>query len=417
MLNQIPTAWIGLAVASVYLMAAGTIKAGAGKIVPTPKGDRFATLDGLRGFLAIFVLSHHSLYWYEKLATGAWTMPSVLFENLGKSSVCMFFMISSFLFYRKVLAAEAAPINWQRFAISRLLRLTPLYLVAMVLLFLEVAIASDWQINESPRLLISSALKWIGFTIFGSPDINHIKDTNLMIAGVTWSLTYEWLFYVSLPLTALASGRRIPWMVVSISTFVTLIVYRATHPAPMICLAFMGGIAAAIIMRWGRINAVLRSAWLSPILIFTLYRAWTLHYRPWNPETLILLAFIFIAIAAGNSLFGLLTAETPRKVGEVSYGIYLFHGLFLFAAFQLSPIADWAAHATPSLFLLTILAITSLIVALSSICFYFIETPVMALVNPISNQLSHWKMKNHQAWSEWVRNSTRGIARHDSDFR
>ena len=395
--SVISTPFTLLAVAFIYLVALITLKTGVGSMIPEPSSDRYASIDGLRGLLAIFVLCHHSLYWYQKLTTGSWAMPSILYENLGKSSVCLFFMVSSFLFYSKILAAPSLGFDWPRFAISRLFRLTPLYLIAITFLIIEVAIASHWRLNSTPQALASSILSWLSFTIFGQPEINQVKDTNLMIAGVTWSLVYEWIFYAALPLLALLSARRVPYSALLLSLAVSLFLYRKTHPDPMIMAAFIGGIVAALVVRWGRLNPFLKSAWLAPILVFLTFKSWTLHYKPWNPETLLLLTIVFTAIAAGNSIFGILRKPAARKLGEVSFGVYLFHGLVLYAVFKLSPLGQLAALHLPSLYFAVILSITVLIVSISSVGFRLIEAPAMALVNPITTNLRNSLLRIRQS--------------------
>lgn len=389
MLNQITESpFTLLGVAAVYLVAVATLRLGLGSMIPEPSSnERYASLDGLRGLLALLVLSHHSLYWYGKSTNGSWTMPSVLYENLGKSSVALFFMVSSFLFYSKILAAPSIKFDWLRFAVSRLFRLTPLYLCAMVFLLIEVGIASQWRLNTDPQTLASTIFSWLSFTIFGHPEINQVKETGLMTAGVVWSLVYEWIFYAALPLLALISARRVPYITLLLSLVISLFLYKKIHPNPVIMAAFLGGIIAAIIVRWGKLNSFLKSSWLAPILIFIVYKSWTLHYTPWNLETLLLLTIIFTAIAAGNSILGILRKPLARKLGEVSYGIYLFHGLILYAIFQLSPIGQQASLKQPFFYLAVILAITMLTVAISSIGFRLIEAPAMALVNPITTNL------------------------------
>ena len=86
-------------------------------------------------------------------------------------------------------------------------------------------------------------------------------------------------------------------------------------------------------------------------------------------------------------MFGILIKPATRKLGEVSYGIYLFHGLILYAILKLSPIGGLTALQNPSIYLAVILVITMLTVSISSIGFSLIEAPAMALVNPISTNL------------------------------
>jgi peptidoglycan/LPS O-acetylase OafA/YrhL len=70
-------------VATTYLLSV--------KFAPPPKQGRFATLDGLRGYLAIFVFLHHSSIWYYYLRTNQWKLPpSSLYTHFGQSSVALF---------------------------------------------------------------------------------------------------------------------------------------------------------------------------------------------------------------------------------------------------------------------------------------------------------------------------------------
>jgi len=52
------------------------------------------------------------------------------------------------------------------------------------------------------------------------------------------------------------------------------------------------------------------------------------------PLPLTMMTFVFAAIAYGNSLFGLLTHLYPKTLGQVSYSIYLLHGIALFLALR-----------------------------------------------------------------------------------
>ena len=43
------------------------------------------------------------------------------------------------------------------------------------------------------------------------------------------------------------------------------------------------------------------------------------------------LTIAFGLISAGNSLFGSFTARSSRALGDLAYGVYLLHGLLLYA--------------------------------------------------------------------------------------
>ncbi len=85
-----------------------------------PKG-RLTSIDGLRGFLAASVFIHHSLIWRGYVLTGVWQAPDSNFYNqLGQSSVGLFFMITGFLFTRRLLEGN---VDWLRLYAGRFARL------------------------------------------------------------------------------------------------------------------------------------------------------------------------------------------------------------------------------------------------------------------------------------------------------
>jgi peptidoglycan/LPS O-acetylase OafA/YrhL len=90
-------------------------------------------IDGLRGFLAFGVFVHHASIWYYFLQHGSWVVPeSRLYTHLGQSTVTVFFMITGFLFYGKVLESKKNNIDWLRLYVSRCLRILPLFLLVML---------------------------------------------------------------------------------------------------------------------------------------------------------------------------------------------------------------------------------------------------------------------------------------------
>jgi hypothetical protein len=155
------------------------------RIAPVLSGEgRVTALDGLRGYLALGVLIHHGAIWYFRLRGAPWERPpSTVFTQLGETGVALFFMISAFLFFTRVLNADSKKLDWTRLYVSRVLRLAPLYFVAMATLFLMVAIRSGFTRQESWGALIGHAMKWLAFSLPGMPDINQVPHTFEMMAG------------------------------------------------------------------------------------------------------------------------------------------------------------------------------------------------------------------------------------------
>src|ERR1700730_13991860 len=68
-------------------------------------GARFASLDGLRGFLALGVFLHHGIIWHGIIASQPRPPLGPYCKYLGQGSVIFFFLITGFLFWTKVVKA------------------------------------------------------------------------------------------------------------------------------------------------------------------------------------------------------------------------------------------------------------------------------------------------------------------------
>lgn len=321
---------------------------------PAPASHRFIAIDGLRGYLAFFVFIHHSALWYFYLRTGRWENPdSRLFAHFGQISVALFFMITGLLFFTKLLEGRAAPINWSRLFASRILRLMPLYLLVVALVFVIVAVLSDFSLRVPAAQLLKVGAQWLTFTLLGGHPLNGVAETSLIVAQVIWSLVYEWMFYFSLPVLALTvrTVPPLPYLLLS-GVCVILWLWLLTPVAVHLCM-FLGGIAAAMAVRNPVVCRYLQTRMAS--LVATGCLVWV-ALSPVTPRIQLpavpLLALSFMIFAAGNDLFGILSSRVSRQFGELSYSIYLLHGMLLFVVFRfilgqpqarvLTPVEHWA---------------------------------------------------------------------------
>lgn len=346
--------------------------------------ERYASLDGLRGYLAFFVFLHHSSVWYGYLRSDQWKVPpSSLYAHFGQSSVAFFFMITGFLFFSKLIDGRAREIDWGRLFVSRFLRLVPLYLFVMLVMFSLVVVVSRGVLNESLDELAKNGLRWLAFTILGAPDLNGVPHTSSIVAGVTWSLPYEWFFYFSLPLLALSIGVRapLPYVLLSILATVGLILWG---PGINNLLFFAGGMTASVAVRSDSIRRFAESRLASILCLGILVATVATFPSARGVIPLVMLSAVFVLIACGNTLFGVLTHPASRTLGEMAYSIYLLHGILLFAVFRLfigtaeaasySPIEHWAVAA----------CITPVLILTSFVTFKLIENPAMQQTRAVS---------------------------------
>jgi len=349
--------------------------------------SRQLSLDGLRGLLALGVVLHHATIWYFYLRTGRWEVPpSRLHTQLGQVGVLMFFMITAFLFHLRLLQSpKPAGPDWKQLYRSRILRLVPLYLVAMVTMLTLAGWRSGWTLRVPLQELLRSTGAWLLFTLPGIPEINALPQTFVLTAGVTWSLPYEWLWYALLPLMALAVGHRPSriWLLFSLLAMMSTALW---HPRGQPLLGFLGGMTAAwVIHRSGTPSSFWRrlacSPWGSLLTLACLTVSLTGFESAYQACPMLFVTLAFSLICSGSTLFGLLTHPVARWLGARAYGLYLMHGLLLSALFvdalghqtsaTLSPLAHWGWIA----------ALMPILILVADAGHRFIERPAMRLTS------------------------------------
>lgn len=377
-----------LVVVLVALLTTSTISK---TLVPPAEHGRFLTIDGLRGYLAVFVFLHHSYIWFQYLRSGIWSAPaSKLFVHLGQGGVALFFMITGFLFFSKILDSRSTGVDWVRLYVSRFLRLTPLYVFSMFLLFIIVAVVTYGQPVEPIKKVTVDVLQWLTFTIAGAPDLNGLERTIVVNSGVTWSLPYEWFFYTSLPVLAILVGVKTPKTTLLISA-VSVVAFGMYYLQEEYQWLFLGGMAAAVLVRADKFTALARSRWSSwviGILLFYIVARYPYLYTKTKPTYI--LVVVFCLIAGGNTLFGLFSNRVSRALGEMAYSIYLLHGIALYVMFkfiigysvgrEFSVVQHWCA----------ILLLTPPLIVVCGLTFKFIEKTPMQYTSSLTLSVRGW---------------------------
>lgn len=349
-------------------------------IASSAAGPRVGCIDGLRGYLAISVFVHHFVIWTFVKAGSRWAAPpSNLFNNLGQAAVVVFFMITGALFYAKIIDTDSR-ISWARLYVSRIFRVVPLYWLVTALVVTIVAFKTG-GLPGDPGSNLLAIIRWLTFQ--GMPNLGGVQDSGRLVAYVPWSLAYEWLFYLSLPLLALAcSAARsfsmptfaVPLVIATVGTIVSHHSFSGWRFSFL--LSFALGMLAIELTRWPQVAGFLRSPALVLIGLASLGLAMTQFRTAFDPTPQLILFVFFLTVAAGNTYFGILSHRVSLVLGDASYSIYLLHGLFLslFMGELLGP-----ASGTPDTFIWLALPVLAAVVCTVSIFTYqSIEAPAIA---------------------------------------
>lgn len=349
------------------------------RLIENPVGVsvRYAAIDGLRGFLALSVFVFHLLVMHQFIATGVWDVPaSRFYALLGPIGVSLFFMITGFLFWGKMLRVKGRP-RWGELYIGRLFRIGPMYLFVVLIMFWIVFARTGFVLHEPIAAVATSVMQWLALGMIDTqPDVNGVRATHVL-AGVTWTIWYEWLFYVSLLLTAwFTRGRLHGWFVSGalVACLAGKIFFKLD--AVGFAVLFLSGMAVASLLHENlklrvpdNISSAIAVACMAMIFVFS--------HSGYGTVTAMLLTLFFYLVCSGSSLFGLLLTMPARRLGNISYSLYLMQGLVLTLVFGMTPIRNFAMTSPQQYWLIGIVCAGLLLLgaALGYVC---IERPGIA---------------------------------------
>lgn len=343
---------------------------------------KYPAIDGVRGYLGFFVFLHHAYIWNHYLKYHIWENPkSNFFNHLGQTSVALFFIITSFLFTTKLLTSKKAAFDWKKYIISRLYRLTPIYLFTISIFLIIVGVLTNFEMRDTLQNNIKNCLSWVFFSVSGPVNINLLNDTSKINAGVTWTLPYEWMFYLLLPVIGLFYKIKVDFKTLLVFSILFLFIFHLNNSVLENFIPFIGGIICAMVLNNPKIKINWSNNKYTVLGILVLILSVVSFNSGKKIVPVVVSTFILLLIAHGNSFFGVLTTPFSRKFGQITYSFYLIHGLVLFVLFrfvigykiaaQLSEIKYWSCIAlsiVPILFI-------------SQLTFKYIELPFIHFKN------------------------------------
>jgi len=296
---------------------------------------RVSSLDGLRGVLATAVIVHHFAVSYFWHVTSSWqTTDSRVLNNMGTVPVSLFFMITGYLFAAKIYRGEP---KWRAIYLSRVRRIFPMYVFSVALI---VAIAFYQSAARAPIIDSLKAIgRWIIF--IGSP-VNGFQDTVRINASVQWTLLYEAVFYLCLPVLYCLLRRRLPGVAVFVALAVLACLWSEYHHHfhNRFIKLFVVGIAVAVfedrMRKWAINFAGLRCTLLAIAVLLV-----SMKLKSYSTLQMLILGIPFALFVLGNSLHGLLEVRGLKILGEASFSIYLLHGIVIYCLFSLLNLYDF----------------------------------------------------------------------------
>jgi peptidoglycan/LPS O-acetylase OafA/YrhL len=309
-------------------------------------GNKFSTLDGLRGFAVLIVfLSHTS-------GRDQTVIPALDFSGIGHLGVYLFFVLSGFLLTYSLL--HRGKISIFNFYVRRFFRIAPLYYLVLLGVFIHQTVTGT--VNER-YLHISDGFRGL---------FNHL----IFYQGdsVFWTIAAEFQFYLILPFLLLLLFRfgkaaiyALSALFVLYAIFYLLIIYKQVDSQYALRVAlishdgqfldvFWCGMLAAFAYRSDRLKTLyLSSKKIVDNLMIALFSCMILvslvaiasRFIFFSAEFFTLRYFsllygLFFAALLLNTLYGnrffvkLFDLKILRIIGITGFGWYLLH----FAIFQ-----------------------------------------------------------------------------------
>lgn len=333
--------------------------------VHVQSAGRIAAVDGLRGLAAIGIICLHTWYgsgspWPTESSAGMFAMTMVA---AGFVCVDFFFVISGFVLFLPTCLNQGEFGPLRPYAIRRVARIVPLYWASLVVLVLALPLlTTEPSAFERRAENLALHLPFLQHSVGLALDLPE----GFVVNGVVWTLTLEVLYYAMLPLVAAAFFRRPAlWTALFVAVslawryWVTTVVDATSAEDPsrlsFILIAqiptylphFALGMAAAVIYARVRDRMNGRTQRVGTALMATgsLGILWSSHElgvdelmktaSPYSHHTATMVVVVgFTMVLLGVVLahpWAQRTIDNPvvRKLGDISYGLYLWHCLVI----------------------------------------------------------------------------------------
>jgi peptidoglycan/LPS O-acetylase OafA/YrhL len=316
--------------------------------------------------------------------------------NLGTHGVTLFFCLSGFLITSllSVEQARTGRIDIRRFYLRRALRIWPLYFLTLAMgLVAAPALLPNLGFRDAGELL-HTHYPWL--LAFMLPNVAIVRYGSLLGLSVLWSVGVEEQFYAVWPWVVRRFQSVLSRMVAAALLLAPLVrcCFAAALPPeaesgslrPLLALARLfpveslaaGALLALALQRgkmWPRVGSTAVAAGVTLLCLLWLWFAEP--YHPLFHLSSALLWSALLAVVVSRGALGGGAGAVLQRVGEVSYGVYLYHTFVIAAVLLLlrrAGLHDGLLHHVA-----TYLLVFGATFALSSGSYRWFETPFLQL--------------------------------------
>jgi peptidoglycan/LPS O-acetylase OafA/YrhL len=341
-----------------------------------------SSLDGLRGTAVLMVVFFH---FFPRQGTGVFAIPA----SFGWMGVDIFFVLSGFLITSILDQQRGADHYYRNFYVRRLLRLAPLY----YFLFLLMLVLTPWlHIHWQPSHLL------LAFYC-----ANYVLPLNSEVAKMGpfqgfhfWSLSVEEQFYLIWPwiVGSRLSRQTLRWICVAGIILAPLVRLALLHARVSPAWAYtslptrmdsllMGALLALIprpslrTARWTTVFSVLSLGIVVRAGHSAFFQSRPMQGVGYSVLAVLAASILTLSLYPTTMAYRIFSTKILRFYGKYSYGLYLWHYLFLkqYDAFRI-----WVERKIPSVPLagivsFTIMLLVSTLIAVLS--YRFIEQPFL----------------------------------------
>ncbi len=402
--------------------------------------SRIVSMEGMRGLAVLLVFFVHFDVLFNPYVQG---IPSLLaisrgLGTIGHSGVDLFFVLSGYLIYGALLRKK---VSYSRFIGRRIERIYPTFVgVFCLYLLLSPLFPSENKIHGP----VFAAGIYLAENFFLLPGIFSIKP----LITVAWSLSYEFFFYLTIPLlvwiTGLTRWRRAYRVGLFIGIWILYLAHAFSVPESRArLLMFVAGILLYETIDSGLFEGKLRRVGeISAIVIFlgslTFIYLLDAHnhlfsflpglqagrtYLPGvpnyqGPYKVLVLSFSFFLLtlysfAFSGTLSRIFCWNPLRYLGNMSYSYYLIHGLTLNALSHGLAVLLPPSGNSPGLFAQTFILGLAATWMSATVLFVLVEKPFSLQKHPAGSEGSTFASRFRFYWRYCRYELPASLERHD----